>query len=197
MEDLPVKTVTPSPEEMKARTARFKDLMPYSKQQENTGIPVAAMERLTANKVYSIMVPEGYKGRSAMAPLKGLPGAVISIAECPPGNGPGLHAHEQTVENFFCLNGKFEVTWGDEGQHSMILEPLDFVSFPPKVSRAFRNISDETARLFVLIQPVSDVQEDRVAYAPKLEEELKDSYGAGTVEALKKIGFKFDAGIDA
>src|SRR3546814_356861 len=108
----PVKTVTPTPEEMKSRTARFKDLVPYSKQQENTGIPVAAMERLTANKVYPVMVPAGYKGRSSMAPLKGLPGAVVSIAECPAGDGPGLHAHEQTVENFFCLNGRFEVTWG-------------------------------------------------------------------------------------
>lgn len=192
-----MKTITPTPEEMEQRTVRFKNLVPYSKQQADNGIPVAAMEKLTANKVYPVMVPEGYKGRSAMAPIKSVPGAVVSIAECPAGDGPGLHAHEQTIENFFCLNGKFEVTWGDEGQHSMILEPLDFVSFPPKVSRAFRNISNETARLFVLIQPISEVQEDRVAYAPKVEAEIKAGYGESTVDALKKIGFKFDAGVDA
>ena len=32
-------------------------------------------------------------------------GLAITIAECPPGNGASLHAHEQSVENFLSGNG--------------------------------------------------------------------------------------------
>ncbi|RDE07363.1 cupin domain-containing protein [Sphingomonas aracearum] len=179
---------------MTARVARFKDLVPYSKQYTNAGIPIEAFERLTARSVYSIMAPQDYKGRSAMAPIKSLPGAVVSIAECPPGDSPGLHCHEMTVENFFCLNGRFEILWGDHGEHSLVLEPLDFISVPAGVTRSFTNISDEVARLLVIIQPPVDRSEDRVAYAPDFAKDLEADFGGEVVDQLKAIGFKFNAG---
>jgi quercetin dioxygenase-like cupin family protein len=195
-EETLMKTHTPTVEEMTKRLARFKDLVPYGQQHADSGIAEEVFEKLTARNVYSIMAPSDYKGRSAKAPIKSLPGAVVSIAECPPGNAPGLHCHELTVENFFCLNGRFEVRWGDEGEHSLILEPLDYISIPPGVTRSFTNISNEVARLFVLIQPPPEKQEDRVAYAPKVGRDLAHDYGDGVVEKLKAIGFKFNAGED-
>jgi len=192
-----MKSIDVTPEEMARRTARFGDLRPYSDQHdESSGIPRAAMEKLTAHRVYPIMVPDAYTGRSAMAPIKAGERVVLAIAECPPGNGPGLHNHEITIENFLCLQGRFEVCWGDEGEHRVELGPLDFVSVPPGVSRNFRNISDETGRLLAIIELADAASNDRVAYAPSVADELADAFGPETVATLKDIGFKFDAGLD-
>lgn len=193
-----MKSIEVSPEEMAKRAAKFKDLRPYSDQHdESTGIPRKAMEKLTAHRVYPVMVPESYTGRSSMAPVKAGERVVLAIAECPPGDGPGLHNHEITTESFFCLQGRFEITWGDEGEHSVVLDPMDFVSVPPGVMRAFRNISDETGRLFVTIEMGEPGSNDRVAYAPSVADEVEAEYGLQTLENLKKIGFKFDGGVEA
>jgi uncharacterized RmlC-like cupin family protein len=190
-----MKTVDLSPTQMEARTARFKKLQPYSQQQADAnGIPTGAMEMLTAHRVYPVMVPEGYTGRSEKAPVRGGHNVVLSIAECPPGNGPGLHCHETTTESFFCLCGRFKVSWGDEGQHSTILEPNDFVSVPPGVTRDFKNISDEVGRLFVVIETSPDEPTDRIAYAPTLGTEVVDKFGPEARARLEHIGFKFNAG---
>ena len=78
---------------------------------------------------------------------------VLSIAECPPGDGPASHIHEKTIENFFCLSGRFEIAWGDPGaEQSVVLEPHDFISVPPGVPRRFTNVHEtETGRLCVII----------------------------------------------
>ena len=136
-----MKTVNVSPDEMQKRTVRYKTLESYQQQSAQLGIPDAAFDTVAARRVYPIMVPETYAGRSAMAPLKGVPGLALTIAECPPGNGAGLHAHEQSVENFFCLDGRFEIRWGDKGEHHTVLEPMDFISIPAGVCRSFKNLS--------------------------------------------------------
>src|SRR3546814_20462425 len=69
----PVKTVTPTPAEMTSRTARFKDLVPYSKQPENTGHQGAAMALLPPTTVYPDLVPPHNQGPSPIAPRKALP----------------------------------------------------------------------------------------------------------------------------
>ncbi|MBS28337.1 MAG: hypothetical protein CL566_05335 [Alphaproteobacteria bacterium] len=192
-----MKSIEVTPEEMARRAAKFDDLVPYKQQHdESSGIPTKVVEKLTAHNVYPIMVPEAYTGRSAMAPIKAGENVVLAIAECPPGDGPGLHNHEITIESFLCLQGRFEITWGDDGEHSMELGPLDFVSVPPAVSRAFRNISDETARLLAVIELADPTSNDRVAYAPSVADEVERDFGADTLTRLKEIGFKFNAGLD-
>ncbi|SMF36948.1 Mannose-6-phosphate isomerase, cupin superfamily [Tistlia consotensis] len=190
-----MKTITPSVEEMEARLARFGDLKPYGKDfADSIGVPEAVFKQLTADKVYTIMTPANYQGRSKNAPVKGVAGAVVNIAECPPKNGPGLHVHEQTVENFFCLSGSFDIIWGDDEEHSLTLEPLDFISIPPGVARRFYNKSDEIGRLLVIIQPVNEEQKDRVAYAPRVADDMASTFGPAIIEKLETIGFHFDAG---
>ena len=192
-----MKTIDVSPEEMERRTARFSELKPYKKtQNDSKGIPPAAMEMVSARSVFPVMSPEDWAGRNAMAAVQGAPGLTVSLAECPPGDNPGLHVHESTVENFICVRGRFEIAWGDDGEHSTVLEPLDFVSVPPGVCRNFTNISDETGYLYVVIQAAQGDAFDRVAFAPSLGAEIAEQFGGDTVTRMNEIGFNFDAGVD-
>jgi mannose-6-phosphate isomerase-like protein (cupin superfamily) len=178
---------------MEARVARFKKLQTYQSQNLATqGIPPGAMEKITARKVYPVMAPADYQGRSAGAPVKGPRGLIVTIAECEPGNGPGLHRHLNTVENFMCLAGRFEIAWGDHGEHKLVLDPLDMISVPRGENRSFRNVSGETGRLLVLIVPETAEQADPISYAPSLAREIENEYGKGALEGLQKVGFKFE-----
>ena len=187
-----IETIELKPEDMAKRIARFKDLTPYKQSiMENTGIPAEAIEMVSAKSVYPVMSPANWQGRSAVAPVKGKDGLTVTIAECPPGNNPGLHSHSHTVENFFCLNGRFRISWGENGDNSIELEPLDFISIPAGVYRDFNNISDETARLLVMIQtPEGDVQ-DEVVFHPHVGRDIADKFGEKTLDALDKVGFRF------
>jgi uncharacterized RmlC-like cupin family protein len=199
-EEWRMKSTKVTREQMARRMARFKDLKSYQYQQEAANaIPIEVMEQIAAHRVYPVMCPEAYSGRSAQAPIKGAPGIVLSIAECPPGDGPAMHIHEQTIENFFCLSGRFEIAWGDPGaEDRVILEPLDFISVPPGVPRKFTNVhATETGRLFVIIHVQTEQQGDRIAYQPELRTEIERKHGAKTVAALDSIGIKFDAGVEA
>ena len=188
-----MRTKSLTPGAMEARVARFNKLQTYQRQNfEAHGIPAGAVEKITARRVYPVMAPADYQGRSAGAPVKGPRGLIISIAECEPGNGPGLHRHLNTVENFLCLSGRFEIAWGDRGEHKLVLEPLDIISVPRGENRSFRNVSGETARLLVMIVPETDEQSDPISYSGSLAKEIENDYGKGALEGLQKIGFNFD-----
>jgi uncharacterized RmlC-like cupin family protein len=188
-----VTTQSLDPKAMEARVARFNKLQTYQTQNLATqGIPPGAMEKITARKVYPVMAPADYQGRSAGAPVKGPRGLIVSIAECEAGNGPGLHRHLNTVENFMCLSGRFEIAWGDHGEHTLVLDPLDMISVPRGENRSFRNVSGETGRLLVMIVPETAEQADPISYAPSLAREIENEYGKGALEGLQKVGFKFE-----
>lgn len=192
-----MKSIQLTDEVMARRTLHFKDMQPYKRQHANSsGIAPEALERLAAHCVYPIMVPQDYTGRGAQAPIKGAPGLILSLTESPPGDGAALHIHEQTIENFFCLSGRFRIIWGDEGEQSIELGPLDFCSIPPGVVRGFKNISNETGRLLAIIHVQSASQADRIAFTPHMGQEIASDFGSTTVEALTKIGIHFDAGLD-
>jgi quercetin dioxygenase-like cupin family protein len=182
-----------SPEMMETRVARFGKLQTYQRQNfEAHGIPSGAVEKVTARRVYPVMAPADYQGRSAGAPVKGPRGLIVSIAECEPGNGSGLHRHLNTVENFLCLAGRFEIAWGNDGEYTLVLEPLDMVSVPRGENRSFRNVSNELGRLLVMIVPETDEQVDPISYAPSLAKEIENEYGKPALQGLEKIGFKFE-----
>ena len=76
----------PTPEDMQARVARFADLVPYKDTMNAAhGIAPEAMQMMSSDKVYPVMSPEGWEGRSKIAPVKGAAGLTVTIAECPPG----------------------------------------------------------------------------------------------------------------
>jgi mannose-6-phosphate isomerase-like protein (cupin superfamily) len=96
------------------------------------------------------------------------------------------------VENFFCLCGRFEIAWGDNGVNKLVLEPNDMTSVPRGENRRFRNISEEVGRLLVMIVPETDQQIDPITYAPSLGKEIESEYGKKALEGLQTIGFKFE-----
>jgi mannose-6-phosphate isomerase-like protein (cupin superfamily) len=188
-----MRTKSLTSEQMEARVARFNKLQTYQRQNfEAHNIPPGALEKVAAPRVYPVMAPADYQGRSAGAPVKGPRGLIVTIAECEPGNGPGLHRHLNTVENFMCLSGRFEIAWGDHGEHKLVLDPLDMISVPRGENRSFRNVSGETGRLLVMIVPETAEQADPISYAPSLAREIESEYGKSALEGLQKVGFKFE-----
>src|SRR5580658_4303053 len=68
------------PEAMEKRVARFSKLQSYQTQNFNAhGIPPGAVEKITARKVFPVMAPADYQGRSAGAPVKGPRGLIVTI----------------------------------------------------------------------------------------------------------------------
>ena len=130
-----------SPEQMQKRIARWLDLKPLPIQNES--IPVAARDVVYSRKLLSVIGLETTTPINAEAPIVGAAGMTMTLAVCPPGQGPGLHTHRETYETFTVMKGRFEVSWNDDGSGSAILELFDTVSFPPGVCRAFRNIGDD------------------------------------------------------
>jgi len=180
--------------EMEKNIARFKDLLPSKKsfKVENTGVPGEAYELIAAHSVYSIMAPEGNTRKAAIPGVFGAPGLEVVIAECPEGNGPALHNHQRTVETFMCLTGKYEIIWGDDGEHSTVLEPFDLCSIPPGVYRKFKNISDvQDAKLLVLVQGKLEDTFGDVAFDPKIAQEVERRWGSEVVKNFKNIGITF------
>src|SRR5262245_47281027 len=67
-----MRTKSLSSEKMEARVARFNKLQAYQRQNfEAHGIPPGAVEKITARRVYPVMAPADYQGRSVGAPVKG------------------------------------------------------------------------------------------------------------------------------
>ena len=80
-------------EQMEARVARFHKLQTYQTQNfEAHKIPPGAVEKVAARRVYPVMAPADYQGRSAGAPVKGPRGLIVSIAECEPAMDPACTA---------------------------------------------------------------------------------------------------------
>ena len=184
--------VTVTPEEMERRIARFADMVPY-KDTMNTAhdIPPEAMQMMSSDKVFPLMCPADWEGRSKSAAVKGAPGLTVTIAECPPGDSSGLHKHTNTVENFFCVEGTFEILWGTHAEHSINLNPLDFISIPAGVYREFRNTGDTLGRLLVAIQSPPGEKRDTVIHAAATGDVIEQRWGSATREAMAGIGVKF------
>ncbi len=179
---------------LESRLTRFKKLVPYKKGlSKSIGIPPEATEMLSAGSVFPLIVPEGHVGRSQTAPMFGYGGLYISIAECLAGDdGPPPHAHSDTQENFFVLDGSWDITTGFDNEYSVAAKPGDLFAIPPHVMRAFQNTSSDKARLLVLIQGPERMN-DHVSYSASLGKVVEERFGPDTIEAYKKIKMSFDA----
>jgi len=181
------------PEALARRVTRFASLVPYKRAlNARSAIPPEATEWLTASSVFPLLIPEGHAGRSQDAPLKGLPGLYVAIAECVPDDGPLPHAHFDTQESFFVLDGEWDVSWGFEDEFRIPLRAFDLVGVPTGAMRAFRNTGKKTARLFVIIQG-QERMSDTVVYSPEVGEEVRQRFGPDVVEAFRKVNITFDA----
>jgi quercetin dioxygenase-like cupin family protein len=186
-----MKTICISGAEMQSRIARFRDLKPLPIQ--SSDIPLAARDVVYSRQLLSVIgLEDAQTPINVGAPIVGAAGMTMTLAVCPPGQGPGLHAHRQTYETFTVLKGRFEVSWNDDGSERAVLELFDTVSFPPGVCRAFRNIGDEEGILQVLITGgVHDMTD--IAFADDAKRRI-EAVGPGLSKEFEKAGFTFTAG---
>jgi|TARA_Y100000758_G_scaffold280303_1_gene227251 uncharacterized RmlC-like cupin family protein len=194
-----MKTITVTLEEMESRVARFSQISPQSNSySEEDGIPKEAYEMLTAKTLYLLMSPECQGGPMAHQPAVVTKDKMsVIIAECPPGDRPLLHAHHRTNETFFCLDGRFRIRWGDEGENQTFLEQYDMIAVPPGVVRDFTNVSDKTARLLVWITGETEDDFNDIEMPPIEAQRLEKKFGNEVLKKFKNIGVSFNAGVDA
>jgi quercetin dioxygenase-like cupin family protein len=186
-----VKTIRMSAAQMQKRIARFRSLQPLPIQ--NPSIPEKARDVVYSRKLLSVIGLENASTPiNTGAPIVGAAGMTMTLAVCPPGQGPGLHSHRQTYETFTVLKGRFEVSWNDDGSERAVLELLDTVSFPPGVCRAFRNIGDDEGILQVIVTGgVHDMTD--IDFAPAAKREI-EAVRPGLAAEFEKVGFTFTAG---
>ena len=182
---------------MAARIARRADLVPLTAAYADAaGIPVDAYRDVTVHSVSLVMAPATQGGPMAVAPaIEGPGGLSVLFVETPPGNGPLLHAHYYTSETFFCLDGRFRITYGNEGQHETVIEPWDMISFPTGVMRTFENIADGPSHILTFITGESEEDFADIAMTPEDGERFAARHGAAVRDRIEEIGFSFKAGV--
>jgi mannose-6-phosphate isomerase-like protein (cupin superfamily) len=190
---------TPTQEEMKTRIARFHDVVPVkNKHLDEKGIPPDVLEMIMAKTTRNVMSPGPLPGQLSPKPaVEGGDAGVfrLGIATCPPGQGPGLHVHYRTHETFIAMTGRWEIQWGDHGEESVMLEHMDLIAVPPRVTRRFINRSDQDAHLMVIIQGQRDEFDD-VDRVPQTAQAIAAKYGQGMVDKLQNLGWKFTIGVE-
>jgi quercetin dioxygenase-like cupin family protein len=187
-----MKTIQISLDEMQKRIARFRSLKPLPIQ--NPSIPEKARDVIYSRKLLSVIGLEqnAQTPINAQAPIRGAAGMTVTLAVCPPGQGPGLHSHRQTYETFTVMKGRFEVSWNDDGSGRAVLDLYDTVSFPPGVCRAFRNIGDDEGILQVIITGgVHDMTD--IAFSERAKQDI-EAVRPGLAAEFEKAGFTFTAG---
>jgi mannose-6-phosphate isomerase-like protein (cupin superfamily) len=190
-------TVQVAPDEMTARIARRADLVPLTASYaEASGIPVDAYRDVTVYSVSLVMAPATQGGPMSVAPAIAGPGGLsVLFVESPPGNGTLLHSHYYTNETFFCLDGRYRITWGDNGQHETEIGPWDMIAFPTGVMRAFENISDGPSHILTFITGESEEDFADIAMTPEEGERYAERHGVDVRDRIEDIGFSFKAGI--
>ena len=190
-----MQTIDISPSEMARRVARYAELDPLEVQ-KNTDLPQEAADIVWARKLLSVVGLEQDADTpiNSAAPIKGAAGITVTLAQCPPGTGPSLHAHQQTFETFTVMKGRFEVYWNDTGENRLELGLYDTISVPPGVCRGFTNISDEEGLLQVIISGgVHDMND--IDFATVCGEQI-DAIRPGLKQEFEKTGLTFTAGKD-
>ena len=191
-----MRTIEISQEDMARRISRFSLLKPLPIQADDE-VPQEARDIVYARKLLSVIGLEDAAETpiSANAPIIGAAGMTMTMAVCPPGQGPSLHAHLKTYETFTVLKGKFEIRWNDDGSESATLTEFDTVSVPPRVNREFRNIGDGEGILQVVITGgVHDMND--IDFSINVVDKLKQ-YGPAVRESFEEKGLTFTAHKDA
>lgn len=189
-----MKTVQMTTADVAQRTARFDKLQAMSTLKDNPVVSQEARDIFLARKIMPILLEQTQNAFGSVAAIYGAAGLTMNISVCPPGQGPGLHAHHKTFETFFVLEGSFEFSVNDDGGEKVILNQWDTLSVPPGVCRGFRNIAATDSKLLTVITGGVHDRND-ISLPPSIGARI-DAYGPGVLDEVKKIGLTFDAGVE-
>ena len=182
-----------TPDELEARTTRFEKRVSYKSQATKTGIPSEANQWLTAGSVYPLITPEGHIGRSQHAPVKGLPGLYLGLAECNPGDVSLPHSHFDSQESFLILDGEWDINTGFNDELRLSVKAYDLVAMPDRVMRSFANTGGTQGHLFVIIQGQEKLC-DLVAYSPEIGAEIERRHGSSNAGCIQAREHHFRCG---
>ncbi len=180
------------------KIARFAEIEPQGEQfAKKLGIPLGAYQKMTAEEMKLLLSSAALGGPFASEPaISDDQNMIVAIVKCSPGQGPYLHAHYNTYENFICLTGRFRIRWGDQGEHETYLDPFDVIAVPKGVVRTFENASDGEAYLMGFIRGDKPEDFDDVAMTPAAAADITEEYGADVKSKIEQIGWRFDAGLE-
>jgi len=187
-------TIDLTSDEMAQRVVRFGGVEPSSRSSQARGVPAVVTEILIPRALYPIMGPEGADSPVFNFAMRGPDGVSMTVCEVAPGDGPALHAHQETDEVFFVLDGRFRVEWGDHGEHALELDRFDTIAVPPKVVRRFENVGSDTAFLLALVcggaESITEVE-----YTREVGDQVTATGGPEVRELLEAAGVGFGAGM--
>ena len=112
-----------SNDQLDGRVARFSELAGNDALFVDTVIPGHA------RSIWAIIGPNVGEDRDTKVAIPP-EGFHLAIVHCDPGNGAALHTHT-TVEVFMPLSGRWQLTYGEEGEHDVTLEQWDVTSPTP------------------------------------------------------------------
>ncbi len=101
----------------------------------------------------------------------------VDFIVAPKGCGAAMHRHT-TEEAFIVQAGRWEVDWIDGASghvHTVLLNPRDTISVPPRVHRSFRSLDGDAG---MLISILGGKVPDRVKWDASLEQKAR-AIGAG------------------
>ena len=145
-------------QEMLARTARFKRLVPSTEAFVDTRLPEYQRE------IFNVIGEGVTEDAGLKVAITDVEGFNVTYIGAVPGKGAALHSHD-TVEVFFAMTGRWALYWGDDGEQEIELDTLDMISVPAGVMRGFRNIGESHAYMMA-IHGATDA--GRVAWSPKI-----------------------------
>jgi mannose-6-phosphate isomerase-like protein (cupin superfamily) len=148
-----------SVEEMETtRVARWGRVAPYGETFIESRLP--GFEK----RLYKIINRGVLENKGVEPAIQGEHRFGVTLIEVPKGQGANLHAHK-TEEVFFPLDGQMQVIWGENGEHSIMLEKWDCISVPTGVTRGFRNPNDFDLVVYSVVGG-TDAEVGRIEWHP-------------------------------
>jgi len=181
--------------EVESMIVRFNGLKTVNQRAREIGhpLPDAVFTTLISRHLYSLVGNREGTADWLKPAQQGPKGFSMVISRPNAGEGPSLHTHKTTWEIFTALDGRFLIELGDNGEHSVVLEPFDTAVVPPGIMRRYQNVSDHPAHLMAILTGGEDNLSE-IDYVPDAGESIERECGKVARETVESIGMTFTAG---
>lgn len=167
------------PAEVEAKhLARFNDLV-----EDSSIFKEDRSKDIGTRRHFHVISPDGHlEGAKITSPHH----FHISYVELPPGHEVQLHAHD-VAEVFIQMTGTFEFGYGDQAQHTVVLNPFDTLSVPIDVMRCFKNVGLTNGLVMVIYDKPGDILEN-IFYDEGHIDTIRETWGkAGKDITVKHV----------